>query len=119
MDDSNVVFECDNVGFGECSQWRQIGRLGINRAKKVLGEADRVDPEVGLEDKIRRVIDSPFARFLDWGTSIVSVAHTQGRTSHSPITQTQSEHSIDDAGSLLQVRVLLNIGSYIILEPEA
>lgn len=82
MYDTHIILERDNVRFWKRVQPGQIVRLGINRSEKVLGETDRVDLhkvsdragdkakcrylKVGFEEQIGRIIDPPFARFLNW-----------------------------------------------------
>ena len=43
VDDANIIFESDDVGFGEGHGRRQISRRGIYGTKKVLGKADGID----------------------------------------------------------------------------
>ena len=81
VDDPDVILEGHDVCLWEVGHWRHIRRRGLNGAKAVLGEGNRIELhnqvnrlrkdsmvkmylEVCLEEKICGVIQAPFTRLF-------------------------------------------------------
>lgn len=61
LDDADVVFEGDDVGFGEGLEGGHVGSRSGEGAEDVFGEADGVELEVGFEEEVRGVVEAPFS----------------------------------------------------------
>jgi hypothetical protein len=52
MDDANIIFERDDVGFGKSTGRRKIGRLGFDGAEQVFSKANGIDLDERCEPSV-------------------------------------------------------------------
>ena len=64
--DAAVILESYLVGFGERGERRHVRTRGAQRAEYVFGKGDAVEFEVGLEEQVGGIVESPFARVFQW-----------------------------------------------------
>ena len=61
LDDTDIVFECYSMRLGEGFQFWHVCFGGGYGSENVFRKADRIELEVGLEEEICNVVESPFA----------------------------------------------------------
>jgi hypothetical protein len=95
VDNSEIVFKCDDVGLWKCVKWWQLMGLRVDSPEQVLCKANRVDLyqvsnrewqsigrgwashlEVCLEQQVGGLIDTPLPRLLNGGATSISIDTT-------------------------------------------
>lgn len=71
VDDSDIVLERHLMCLGKGIEGGHVASVCLNCFEDVLGQADGVELEVGLEQQVNDVVDSPFAGFFERSSVLV------------------------------------------------
>lgn len=96
--------------FGERVERGHVSAIGLDRLEHVLGQGDRIEFEVGFEEEVDDVVDSPFSRLFEWCSAHTSASLSDRGEERLPVTKTSRKDPVQMSRGIFQLLVLLGLG---------